>query len=183
MDKRWAGIAVGALGIAALVFGLFSKRWIIGTDFGIETHVGLHAMEQCQIVQPVESEAGVEACGTTPLAEIADTPSAIEGFDTFSLVARITYYTGLVCAALVALLVLLAVGKRYPNRFIAPSTLGILFGFGTLVLIAVTLAVHPWAKIGWGTGYSYLIAGAGAIGCLVASILLGRLRPPDDDDF
>ena len=51
MIKR-VGVAAAAIGIAALVFGLFSNRWVVGTDFGIETHVGLHSMEQCQLFKP-----------------------------------------------------------------------------------------------------------------------------------
>lgn len=182
MAKR-VGVAAALLGVAALVLGLFSKNWVVGTDYGIETHVGLHSMEQCQLVQADPSEPGTLACGSTPLSEIANTPSAIEGFDTFSLVARGTYYTGLACAAIAALLALLALAGRYPSFFIAPSTLGILASFATLVLMAITLAVHPWKRIGWGTGNSYMLTGAGAILCLVASIALGRLRAPVSDDF
>ena len=182
MIKR-VGVAAAVIGVAALMFGLFSKRWVVGTDFGIETHVGLHSMEQCQLVQVDASEPGSLACGTLPLSEIANTPSAIEGFDTFSLVARGTFYTGLACGAIALLLALLALANRFPSTFIAPSTLGILSSFATLVLMAITLAVHPWKKIGWGTGNSYILAGAGAILCLVASIALGRLRSPVSDDF
>src|SRR5688572_23613960 len=140
-------------------------------------------MEQCQVVQPDPSEPGTLACGTTPLGEIANTPSAIEGFDTFSLVARATFYTGLACAAISVLLALLALARHFPSFFIAPSTLGILLSFATLILMAITLAVHPWKKIGWGTGNSYMLTGAGAILCLVAAIALGRLRSPVEDNF
>lgn len=180
---KGVGIAAAALGALALVVGLYSKRWVVGTDFGIETHVGLHSMEQCQVVQPDPAEPGTLACGTLPLAEIANTPSAIEGFDTFSLVARATYYTGLACAGVAVLLALLALANRFPSFIISPSTLGILLSFGTLVLMAITLAVHPWKRIGWGTGNSYMLAGGGAILCLFASIMLGRLRSPVADDF
>ncbi|HUS63178.1 MAG TPA: hypothetical protein VMZ28_01505 [Kofleriaceae bacterium] len=182
MIKR-VGVAAAVIGVAALMFGLFSKRWVVGTDYGIETHVGLHSMEQCQLVQPDLSEPGELACGTLPLSEIANTPSAIEGFDTFSLVARGTFYTGLACSAIALLLALLALANRFPSFFIAPSTLGILASFATLVLMAITLAVHPWKKVGWGTGNSYLLTGAGAILCLIASIALGRLKSPVSDDF
>jgi hypothetical protein len=182
MIKR-VGVAAAAIGVAALVVGLLSKRWVVGTDFGIETHVGLHSMEQCQVVQPDPSEPGTLACGTLPLSEIANTPSAIEGFDTFSLVARATFYTGLACAGMAVLIALFAMARRFPSFFIAPSTLGILLSFATLVLMAITLAVHPWKRIGWGTGNSYMLAGGGAILCLIASITLGRLRPPASDDF
>ena len=180
---KYVGLAAAALGVAALVIGLFSKRWVVGTDYGIETHVGLHSMEQCQLVQPDLTEPGTMACGTLPLSEIANTPSAIEGFDTFSLVARGTFYVGLACGAIAVLLALLALAGVFPSFFIAPSTLGILLSFATLVLMAITLAVHPWKKDGWGTGNSYMLAGAGAILCLVASIALGRLKSPVADDF
>ena len=177
------GVIAALVGVAALVVGLFSKRWVVGTDYGIETHVGLHSMELCQLVRPDETQPGTLACGTTPLSEIANTPSAIEGFDTFSLVARGTFYTGLACAAIAVLLALLALANRFPSFVIAPSTLGILTSFATLVLMAITLAVHPWKKIGWGTGNSYMLAGGGAILCLVAAIALGRLKSPHADDF
>jgi hypothetical protein len=50
-------------------------------------------------------------------------------------------------------------------------------------MIALVLALHPWKKVGWGTGWSIMVAGGGAAGCLLASLLLGRLRPPVDDNW
>ena len=182
MTKR-VGVIAAVIGAAVLVVGLLSKRWVVGTDYGIETHVGLHSMEQCQLVQPDVSQPGTMACGTLPLSEIANTPSAIDGFDTFSLVARGTFYTGLACSAIAVLLALLALAGRFPSFFISPSTLGILLSFATLILMAITLAVHPWKKVGWGTGNSYMLAGGGAILCLVGAIALGRLKSPVSDDF
>ncbi len=183
MNKLVLGLVAGAAGIALLLVGLFSHDWVVGRDFGIETHVGLRAEELCQIVQPDPAEAGTGSCITVSFDEIADSPSAIDGFDTFSLLAAATFYAGLACCAVLLLVMALAVARKFPPLPIAPSTLGIVLSFGSVIMIALVLALHPWKKVGWGTGWSIMVAGGGAAGCLLAAILLGRLRPPVDDGW
>lgn len=183
MSKLVLGLVAGAAGIAALLVGLFSTDWVVGSDFGIETHVGLRALRQCQVVQPDLSQPGESICSTISYDDIANSPSAIDGFDTFSLLAQATFYVGLACCAMLLLVMVLAVAKKYPNLPIAPSTLGIVLSFGSVIMVALVLALHPWKKTGWGTGWSMMVAGGGAAGCLLAAILLGHLRPPVDDSW
>jgi hypothetical protein len=182
MNRRAAGVSAGIVGIALLLFGLQSRQWVVGTDYGTETHVGLRAMEQCQIVEPKENETE-RLCSTFSHGDIARSASKYDGFDTFSLVSTLTFYTGLVAVAVVLVVILLALLGRYPGTAIAPSTLGILLSAATLLLVVATVAIHPWRQIGWGTGYSIFLAGGGATACLAASILLGRLRPPVQDSW
>jgi hypothetical protein len=183
MNKRFLGVSAGLLGIAALLLGLQSKQWVIGTDFGIATHVGLREMELCQDVQPEPDGPSEEVCSYVSHADVARSPSKLDGFDTFSLVSQITFYAGLVAVGLLLIVILLALVGRYPSAGIAPSTLAILTSMATLILIAVTLAIHPWKEIGWGTGYSIFLAGGGAAACLFSAIVLGRLRPPVQDTW
>jgi hypothetical protein len=183
MNKVLIGLVAGAAGVAALVIGLFSNHWVIGNEYGIDTHVGLRELELCQVVQPDLDEAGVGVCSTVSHGDIANSPSAIDGFNTFSMVAQITFYTGLVCAGILLLVMALTLARKFPSRGIAPSSLGIVLSFGTLILIAITLAIHPWKQVGWGTGYSIMIAGGGAVACLFAAIMLGRARPRVDDSW
>lgn len=183
MSKRALGVIIGLAGIAALLAGLQSVRWVVGTDFGIETHVGLRAMELCQDVQAEDGGPGEEACSRVSHADIAKGPSRLPGFETFSLVSRITFVVGLAAAGLVLLVILLALLARYPSFGVSPSTLAILASVGSLVLVALTLAIHPWKEIGWGTGYAIYLAGGGAAACLFASIVLGQLRPPVQDTW
>lgn len=181
MSLRAAGVGAGVLGIAALLLGLQSKQWVVGTDFGIETHVGLRVMELCQEVRPAPDGPDEEVCATLSHDDIARSASKQDGFETFSLVSHITFYAGLATVGVLLIVILLALIGRFPNFGIAPSTLAILLSFATTLLVAVTLAIHPWKEIGWGTGYSIFLAGFGAAGCLLSSILLGRLRPPVED--
>jgi hypothetical protein len=181
MSLRAAGVGAGVLGIAALLLGLQSKQWVVGTDFGIETHVGLRVMELCQVVRPEPEGPGEEVCSTISHGDIAQSASKRDGFDTFSLVSRITFYAGLATVGVLLIVILLALIGRFPNFGMAPSTLAILLSFATTLLVVATLAIHPWKEIGWGTGYSIFLAGGGAAGCLLSSILLGRLRPPVED--
>jgi hypothetical protein len=183
MNKRVLGVCAGLAGMAALLFGLQSVQWVVGTDFGIETHVGLRAIELCQVVQPEPDRPGEETCSRLSHADIARSPSKLDGFDTFSFFARITFYAGLGAVGLLLIVILLALVGKYPTGGIAPSTLAILLCLATLVLIAVTLGIHPWKEIGWGTGYAIFAAGGGAGACLVSAILLGRLRPPIQDSW
>jgi MFS family permease len=183
MNKLVLGLLAGVAGIALLLVGLFSNHWIAGRDSDFDNYVGLRSMSFCQQVQPDLSKPGETACSTVGFDEIEGTPSAIDGFDTFTIMAAITFYGGLACCGVVLLLVVLAVARKYPDLPIAPSTLGIVLSFGSVVMIALVLALHPWKKVGWGTGWSIMVAGGGAAGCLLASLLLGRLRPPVDDNW
>ena len=183
MSKLVLGLVAGAAGIAALLVGLFSNHWVEGRNFGIDTYVGLRSETLCQVVQPDLSQPGENTCSTVSFEEMANSPSAIDGFDTFTLLASATFYAGLVCCAMILLVMLLAVARKFPNLPIAPSTLGIVLSFGGVVMIALVLALHPWKKVGWGTGWSIMVAGGGAAACLLAAILLGRLRPPVDDGW
>ena len=183
MSKRALGVIVGLAGIAALLIGLQSVRWVIGTDFGIETHVGLRAMELCQDVQAGSAGPGEEVCSRVSHADIAKGPSRLPGFETFSLVSRVTFATGLIAAGLVLLVILLALLNRFPTFGVAPSTLAIVVSFAAIVLVVLTLSIHPWKEIGWGTGHAIYLAGGGAAGCLFASIVLGQLRPPVQDGW
>lgn len=183
MNRLIIGLIAGAAGIAALLVGLFSHDWVVGRDFGIDTHVGLRAEKLCQVVQPDPGQAGTGSCITVGFDEIANSPSAIDGFDTFTLLASATFYVGLVCCGLILLVMALALAKKFPDLPIAPSTLGIVLSFGSVIMIALVLALHPWKKVGWGTGWSIMVAGGGAAGCLLAAILLGRLRPPVDENW
>jgi hypothetical protein len=183
MNKRALGVTAGILGIAALLLGLQSKQWVVGTDYGIETHVGLRVMELCQVVTPDEDKPGEEVCSTVSHGDIAKSAAKYDGFDTFSLFALLTFYAGLASVAVLLVVMLLALIGRFPSTTIAPSTLAIMLSFLTLLLIGATLAIHPWKEIGWGTGYSIFLAGGGATGCLASAILLGRLRPPAQDSW
>ena len=122
MNVRALGVSAGIAGIAALLLGLQSKQWVIGADFGIETHVGLRVMELCQLEQPQADKPEAEVCSTVSHADIARSP----GFDTFSLAASITFYTGLVTVAALLLVMLLALLGRFPDTPIAPPTAAIL---------------------------------------------------------
>jgi hypothetical protein len=183
MTKRLAGLVAGALGVAGLLWGLLSNHWVVGKDAGIESHVGLRSIELCQMVRPDLSLPGERACSRVSHTEILGSPSAIDGFETFSIVSRITLYAGLACAAVILLLLVLGALGRTPDLPIAPSTLGIVLSAGTILLIAITLAIHPWKSIGWGTGYSIMVSGAGSTACLLAAILLGRVLRPVNDDW
>jgi hypothetical protein len=183
MNKLVLGLLAGAAGIALLLVGLFSNDWVVGQNYGIETSVGLRSETLCQVVQPEEDRPGERACSDVSFADMANSPSAIDGFDTFTLMASVTFYLGLACCAIVLLVMLLAVARKFPHLPIAPSTLGIVLSFGSVVMIALVLALHPWKKVGWGTGWSIMVAGGGAAACLLAAILLGRLRPPVDDSW
>lgn len=182
MNRRVVGVGAGILGIALLLLGLQSRQWVVGTDYGTETHVGLRVMEQCQIVERVANEPE-KLCSTFSHGDIARSASKYDGFDTFSLVSHLTFYTGLVAVAVLLVVMLLALLGRFPTTAIAPSTFAIMASFLTLLLIGAAVAIHPWREIGWGTGYAIFLAGGGATACLAASILIGRLRPPVQDSW
>ena len=183
MSKRVIWIAVGLAAAAAILAGVFTHRWVVGSDFGVDQHVGLRSIEMCQDITFDEQNPHARECESVSFSSLRGTAGAINGFSSFATAASLTFYTGLVTAGLLVVVVGLTAARRFPNLPIAPSTLAIVGCFALGVLMALCMMLSPWRNIGWGPGLSVTLSGAGATGGLVAAILLGRLRPPVSDDW
>lgn len=184
MDKRVLGIALGLAAAAAIVAGVFTHRWVVGHDFaGGDAHVGLRSVERCGSTAAGDEHSGARECDSMAYDDLGPAARTIDGFSSFATSATLTFYTGLVTAALLVVVVALAATRRFPALPIAPSSLAIVGCFALGVLMALCMMLNPWRVLGWGPGLSLTLASAGATAGLIASIMLGRLRPPVSDDW
>lgn len=183
MNHPWLARAAAALAVALLLIGAHSRDWLRGANFGIETRLGLRAMELCQWVEP-EPGAGERACETVPLAEMATARFAVDGTARYATLAALSYWGGLACALLLALCLALSFATRPLRAPVHPTTLAILAALVALSAAALTLALNPFTRLsGWGSGGGFVLYGGGAGLALFASILLGRARPRPVDDW
>lgn len=183
-SRRWLGVAAAAAAIALILLGDLSRDWLRGIDHGIESRLGLREIELCQMVEPVPGDA-VQSCETVPLAAIAGSRFAPEGFDRFRTLATATHWAGVAAIALLAIALALGVANRAVDLFVHPTTLAILASATALVLGGLVLALNPYSGlVGWGSGRGFVFYGVGAGLGVFGAILLGQSRalPPSEFD-
>jgi hypothetical protein len=181
--NKWFGVGAAIVAVGMLVVGTLSPHWIHGDSFGIETDIGLHEVEICQVIQPLTDQPGVRSCETVSHDAIADGQFVPPGFGRFSAVAQTTFVVGLIAAALLLLCAALAALGRALDLPVQPTSLAILATFAGVVLAAITVALNPFTGGGYGTSYGFVLMSGGASLGLLAAIILGRSRPRDLDDF
>jgi hypothetical protein len=108
---------------------------------------------------------------------LKEVPSVSMG--AFLTFAAITYYLSFFAALLLILNIGLAIARKFIYRPVPPTTL-LLFSLILLLISGpVTVAVNPFKGLGIDIGF--VLFGAGVTISLFGAIMLGRLRPPDDD--
>lgn len=172
-NNRWRAVGLAVAAAALLIGGAFSSRWIVGTDFDIETRVGLRHHVTC-----IEGD-----CTPVSLAEVAASPAAPAGAGTFRALAAVAFWAGLAASLALLLAAALAALARPVHWPVAPESAAILTSIACIGLAVAVLVSHPYQAAGWGTGPGFLIYGAGATAGLLAGILLGRLPRDDIDHF
>jgi hypothetical protein len=184
LTSRWVGVAAAVAAIALLVLGVWSRDWLRGVDYGIESRLGLRLVELCQMVEPAPGEA-VRSCETVSLDAIAESRFAPDGFERYQALATASWWSGLAAAGLVLLCLLLALIDRPLDLPVHPTTLALLTSAAALLIGGLTLALNPYSKlVGWGSGRGFVLFGVGAALGLFAAIVLGRTRrlPPSEFD-
>ena len=105
----------------------------------------------------------------------------------FLFFAQATFVLGFVVSTLLLLCAGLVAARRFVHWPIAPTTLALFSVILIFITGPVTVALNPF--VGLGVDWGFWLFGAGATGGLIAGIVLGRQRPPDDpywddgDDF
>ena len=183
VNQRWTGIGIAVAAAVVIVIGAFHPTWVTGRDFGIQSDVGLRSIRICQDVQPNADELAERSCESVTFAEWGDSAFAPKGFGTFRTLCLIAFFSGLATAVMLLLCAGLSGADKWVHWFIQPSSAVILLSMGTGLAAVLALAMNPFTRAGWGTGPGFLIMGGGATGGLLAGIMLGRLKPPDEDLF
>lgn len=97
----------------------------------------------------------------------------------FLTFASITFYLSLLASLLLVVNIGLAIAKKFIYRPIPPTTLLLFSLILLLVSGPVTVAVNPFKGLGIDIGF--VLFGGGVTLALFGAIMLGRLRPADDD--
>jgi VIT1/CCC1 family predicted Fe2+/Mn2+ transporter len=182
-------IAVGAVSVALILFASFSNHWIDGAnatflDMPIDAKVGLRSLTicddlDCETVDHKEVLVEIEKSKEWVPPEEQAQNDIYSHYGRFVSVAAATFWIALATSAVALLCLILAFAGKKPYWPISPYSLALLLCAALLVMSTLTLALHPFKAAGWGTGYGFLIAGAGLLGTLFSMLMLGRTRPDD----
>lgn len=183
VSQKWIGIGLGVVAAAVMVVGAFHPTWVTGSDYGIESKVGLRSIEICQYVQAELEGPAERSCESVDFGVWKDSAFAPDGFDTFRILCLAAFICGLAAAASLLLCAGLTAAGKWVHWFVQPASLAILTSVATVLAAVLALALNPFKGVGWGTGPGFLIMGGGATAGLLAGIVLGRLKPPDEDLF
>ena len=159
------GLGAAALAAVLLVMAAFSNSWLIGENFGIKSAVGLRSVDSC------EDGSG---CVSVTLSDWAESPYAPDGLSTYITLGTISFFTALVTALLMLVLLGYGAAKKAPRWPIHPGSISLLLSLALLIVGVLTLALHPFKTAGWGTGPGFLLLGGGDVAALVAALFLGR---------
>lgn len=183
VSQKWTGIGLAVAAAAVMIIGAFHPTWVTGKDYGIESSVGLRSIRICQDVQPDPGEPAQRSCEPVDFGTWKHSEFAPEGFGTFRILCLVTFFCGLAAALMLLISAGLSAANKWVHWFIQPASAGILLSIATVIAAVLALALNPFKGVGWGTGPGFLIMGGGATAGLLAGILLGRLKPPDEDLF
>lgn len=112
--------------------------------------------------------------------QMRDRPPHID-MASYLVFAKITFILSLVALPLLLLCVGLAAANKHVLRPVSPSTLALFVLIGLLITSPVTVAVNPF--LGLGVTWGFLVHGIGVTLALLGCTALGRLRPPESDDW
>jgi hypothetical protein len=176
MEKRQlTGLISAGLALVLLSLAAFSTSWLIGTNYGVKSKVGLRSVDTCP--EP-------DNCGSTSLSEWADSPYAPDGLSTYKTLATISFVLALAtAAAMLALLAFVATRKKAIAWPVHPGSVGLLLSIALLFVGVATLALHPFKSAGWGTGPGFMLLAGGDVAALLAALMLGRSEEPSIDDW
>lgn len=175
MDSRGKmGLAAAAIGAVLLVMAAFSQSWLIGENYGIKSKVGLRSVDICAEEVPCENVA---------LSTWAEGSYAPKGLSTYLTLGSISFYTALITAFFMLVLLVYGALGKVPHWPIHPGSISLLLSIGLLLVGVLTLALHPFKSAGWGTGPGFMMLGGGDVAALVAALFLGRSVPMGEDDW
>ena len=168
------GLAAAAIAAVLLVLAAFSQSWLIGENYGIKSKVGLRSVDICAEESPCENVA---------LSTWSESEYAPKGLSTFTTLGTLSFYTALITAFF--MLVLLGYGAlgKVPRWPVHPGSISLLLSIGLLIIGVLTLALHPFKSAGWGTGPGFMMLGGGDVAALVAALFLGRSVPMGEDEW
>ncbi len=168
------GLGAAALAAVLLVMAAFSSAWLIGENYEITSKVGLRSVDIC---------ANESSCERVDLSTWAESPYAPKGLSTYITLGTISFFTALITAGFMLVLLGYGISKKAPRWPVHPGSISLLLSIVLLVVGVLTLALHPFKSAGWGTGPGFMMLGGGDVAALVAALFLGRSLPTDEDDW
>lgn len=173
MEKqKMIGLASAGIAIVFLVLAAFSNSWVVGHEYNAEIKVGLRSVEVC-------TQSG---CETESMAQWSKGWTNPGEIGTFVTLGAISFWLALVTALTLVVLVGFTLAKSLPPLPMHPGTLALLLSVALLLVGVLTLSLHPFKHVGWGTGPGFMLMAAGDVGALIGGLFLGRSSSASDDE-
>tara|TARA_R110002096_G_scaffold434832_1_gene658158 strand:- start:165201 stop:165734 length:534 start_codon:yes stop_codon:yes gene_type:complete len=168
------GLGAAAIAAVLLIMSAFSTSWLIGSNYGIKSKVGLKSVDIC---------VDESSCETVALSTWAKSDYAPDGLSTYITLGTLSFFTSLITAGFMLVLLGYGVSKKVPHWPVHPGSIALLLSIALLIVGVLTLALHPFKTAGWGTGPGFMMLGGGDVAALIAALFLGRSVPESEDDW
>lgn len=175
MDRRAGGAWLCIGGAVLLVVSLFTNMWWEHSEHGLKVGVGTRAIEVCHDRSSDDDDddddqAEGPRCETASLTKMfASAEDPPKRWITFG---GITYFGGLIAAALLVVAGGLALAKVTVGGPVSPARLAIAMSGVTVIAGVAFVALLPSEAKDLGMGAGFPLALAGAIGGTIGSVLL-----------
>ncbi len=177
-DTRQIAMLLAFAAAACMLFGAFSRQWLVNGNKYLEYGFGLRSNFECST-----SYDDQKRCEDHPNSEVVDMfekmdPKMASG--AFVPTGWITFISILLAALGLLGAGAMAAAKRPMDLPVAPTTIGLLFSMIALITGCVFVATKPGPPGMVGVGLSFWLFGVGSVMGILGSQLLAKVnRPPD----
>jgi hypothetical protein len=173
-------VAIGAA--VCMLFGAFSRQWLVNGNKHLEYGFGLRSNYECTTAYGDDAK---QDCQTHANAEIVETFKQLDSklaSGAFVPTGWITFIAILLAALGLLGAAAMAATKKVIELPMAPTTIGILGSMIALVTGCVFVATKPGPPGMVGVGLSFWIFGIGSVMGILGSQMLAKVnRPPDPE--
>lgn len=179
-DNRQLALGLAIAAALCLLYGGFTKKWLVNGNNYIEYGFGLRSNFECATGYDDKKQ-----CADHANSEVVDMYKQIDpkyASGAFVPTGWITFISILLAALGLAGAAAMAAAKKPMDLPVAPTTIGLLFSMIALITGCVFVATKPGPPGLVGVGLSFWIFGVGSVMGIVASQMLAKVnRPPDPE--
>lgn len=179
-DNRQLALGLAIAAALCMLYGGFTKKWLVNGGSHSEYGFGLRSNYQC-----ATGYDDKQRCEEHSNGEVVDlfkqmNPKFASG--AFVPTGWITFIALLLAALGLAGAAAMAAAKKPMDLPIAPTTIGLLFSMIALITGCVFVATKPGPPGMVGVGLSFWIFGVGSVMGIVGAQMLAKVnRPPDPE--
>jgi hypothetical protein len=179
-DNRQLAMGLAIAAALCMLFGAFTKQWLVNGNKHLEYGFGLRSNFEC--ATGYDDKQRCEDHSNSEVVDMFKQMDAKLASGAFVPTGWITFISILLAAAGLLAAGAMAAAKKPMDLPVAPTTIGLLFSMIALITGCVFVATKPGPPGMVGVGLSFWIFGVGSVMGIVGAQLLAKVnRPPDPE--